>query len=69
MRRERRARGARRKTEHPSRRKRRTSVQHLDALTLGLDQSVYCWGANNAGQLGIGRVSDFESAPQRVLWK
>jgi alpha-tubulin suppressor-like RCC1 family protein len=33
------------------------------------DHSVHCWGANKYGQLGIGRTSDVERTPQRVVWK
>lgn len=37
---------------------------HTCALTR--DATIYCWGANNRGQLGLGRFSNSESTPQRV---
>jgi alpha-tubulin suppressor-like RCC1 family protein len=34
-----------------------------------VDQRLYCWGKNDAGQLGINKVSAKESTPTPVVWK
>jgi hypothetical protein len=33
------------------------------------DNKVLCWGKNDAGQLGINKVSEAESSPSPVVWK
>jgi alpha-tubulin suppressor-like RCC1 family protein len=38
------------------------------SCALLVDHSVHCWGPNDYGQLGIGKVSAFESVPRRVVW-
>jgi alpha-tubulin suppressor-like RCC1 family protein len=32
------------------------------------DRRLFCWGRNDFGQLGLGRVSDFELVPQEVTF-
>jgi alpha-tubulin suppressor-like RCC1 family protein len=33
------------------------------------ERKMYCWGKNDAGQLGINKVSSKESTPTPVVWK
>lgn len=41
-----------------------TGFEHTCAIWNSGD--LYCWGANNLGELGLGTTSDYERTPQRV---
>ncbi len=43
------------------------AVGYKSSCALRADGALWCWGANDAGQLGSGQVTEYESAPVPVV--